>query len=197
MFPEQASNWDWIARQVKRCQKSRPDHRPRVLNLFAYSGGSTLAAAGAGAEVVHVDAAKTTVAWARANAAASQLSEAPIRWIVEDAMKFTEREIKRGNQYEGIILDPPSYGHGPKGQPWKISQDLIPLLTNCAKLTEQSRQFILFTCHAPDFGPAEAEASLAQAVFGSCSAGATARRLNLQTRSGRKLNAGIVARWPS
>lgn len=201
VFPEQATNWSWIARQVKRCVQSMGGEesveKPRVLNLFAYTGGSTLAAAAAGAEVVHVDASKSTVAWARQNAEASGLADAPIRWIVEDATKFVEREIKRGNQYHGVILDPPSYGHGPKGQPWKINQHLIPLLQGCAELTRDSRQFILLTCHAPDFGAAEAEASLAQAVFGSCSAGAMAKPLDLKTRSGRKLNAGVVARWPN
>ena len=196
VFPEQASNLLWIKRQVKRCVEARPDRPPRVLNLFAYTGGSTLAAAAAGAEVVHVDAAKNTVAWARRNAAASGLADAPIRWMVEDATKFVEREVKRGNQYDGIILDPPSYGHGPKGQSWKITQHLLPLLSGCAKLTTESRQFILLTCHAPNFDAAEVEASLAQAVFGSCSAGATARPLDITTRSGRKLNAGVVARWP-
>lgn len=196
VFPEQAANWLWIARQVKRCVAMRDDRPPRVLNLFAYTGGSTLAAAAAGAEVVHVDAAKNTVAWARRNAAASGLGEAPIRWIVDDAVKFVQREVRRGNQYDGIILDPPSYGHGPKGQSWKISQGLLPLLSNCAKLTSESRQFILLTCHAPDFDAAEVEASLAQAVFGSCAAGAMAKPLDIKTRSGRKLNAGVVARWP-
>jgi 23S rRNA (cytosine1962-C5)-methyltransferase len=167
-----------------------------VLNLFAYTGGSTMAAAAAGARVVHVDSAKNTVGWARSNAAAAGLEESPIRWIVEDASKFVAREVKRGNSYDAVILDPPSYGHGPSGETWKLDEDLIPLLQNCAKLTADSRAFILLTCHSPGFGPAEAEAYLADAVFGHCSAGANARALNLKTASERKLNAGIVARWP-
>ncbi len=199
VFPEQAANWQWIGRQVRRCLERCSDRPPRVLNLFGYTGGSTLAAAAAGAQVTHIDSARNTVAWARHNASASGLGNAPIRWIIEDAATFARREVKRGNQYDGIILDPPSYGHGPKGQKnqaWKITQHLLPLLSHCAQLTRASRQFILLTCHAPELGAAEIEAYLAQAVFGSCSAGAAARRLNILTRSSRKLNAGIVARWP-
>jgi 23S rRNA (cytosine1962-C5)-methyltransferase len=128
LFPEQAENWDWIARQVSAIRAHDDDFRPRVLNLFAYTGASTLAAAAAGADVVHVDAAKSTVAWARRNAALSGLADAPIRWIAEDAPRFVAREQKRGNRYHGIILDPPSYGHGPAGQLWQIDRDLPDLL---------------------------------------------------------------------
>ena len=115
LFPEQAENWDWIAERVAAA--GRP---LKVLNLFAYTGGSTLAAAAAGAEVVHVDAAKNIVAWARRNAELSGLADAPIRWIAEDAMKFVKRELKRGNRYDAVILDPPSYGHGPQGEVWRL-----------------------------------------------------------------------------
>ncbi len=191
VFPEQAANWDWLAKQVARA--SRP---LRVLNLFAYTGGSTLAAAAAGAEVVHVDAAKNTVAWARRNAELSGLSRKPIRWIAEDARKFAERELRRGNQYDAVILDPPSYGHGVKGETWKITRDLHPLLTTCAALTEGSRAFMLLTCHSPGFEPPEVEAMLADAVFGTCQAGATARPLTLTCIDGRQLPSGVVARWP-
>ncbi|MDA1051669.1 MAG: class I SAM-dependent methyltransferase [Planctomycetota bacterium] len=192
VFPEQAANWDWIAKQVAR--ESRP---LRVLNLFAYTGGSTLAAAAAGAEVVHVDSAKNTVAWARRNAELSGLSEKPIRWIAEDAKKFAARELRRGNRYDAVILDPPSYGHGAKGETWKITRDLHPLLTTCAKLTEGHRAFMLLTCHSPGFESPEVEAILADAVFGTCQAGATARPLTLTCIDGRQLPSGVVARWPN
>ncbi|MBP86226.1 MAG: SAM-dependent methyltransferase [Planctomycetaceae bacterium] len=191
IFPEQAANWDWITKQV-----SRYNGQPRVLNLFAYTGGSTLAAAAAGAEVVHVDSAKNTIAWARRNAELSDLADAPIRWIVEDAKKFAERELKRGNHYNAIILDPPSYGHGPKAETWKINRDLPPLLTTCAQLTEGRRAFMLLTCHSSGFGPAELEALLADTVFGSCQAGATARQLEIRSADGRPLPAGVAAHWP-
>lgn len=191
VFPEQSGNWDWIAKQVQRANRQL-----NVLNLFAYTGGSTMAAAAAGARVVHVDSAKSTVGWARSNAAAAGLEAAPIRWITEDASRFVQREIKRGHQYDAVILDPPSYGHGPAGETWKLDESLIPLLQGCAKLTSASRAFILLTCHSSGFGPAEAEAYLADAVFGACSAGANAKSLNLKTGSARQLNAGVVARWP-
>ena len=138
---------------------------PRVLNLFAYTGGSTLAAAAAGASVVHVDAAQSVVERASGNAALSGLAERPIRWIVEDAVKFCRREVKRGNKYEAVILDPPTYGHGPKGEPWKIGEDLLPLLELCGELTAENRKFVLVSCHSPGIGPAELGAYLADGIF--------------------------------
>jgi len=190
VFTEQAENWDWIARQVRRA--GRP---LRVLNLFAYTGGSTLAAAAAGAEVVHVDSAKNIVAWARRNAQASGLEHAPIRWIVEDAQRFAARELRRGTPYDAVILDPPSYGHGPQGESWKVATDLAPLLDACARLTQQQRAFMLLTCHSPGFGPAELEAMLNDSVGGSCQAGAMARPLCLAAGDGRRLACGAVVRW--
>ena len=192
VFPEQAAHWDWIAERVHRAGRSI-----KVLNLFAYTGGSTLAAAAAGAEVVHVDAAKNIVAWARRNAELSGLADAPIRWIDEDAPTFVRREIKRGNQYDAVILDPPSYGHGPKGEAWKIEGDLMTLLEGCRELTRASRAFMLLTCHSPAFGPAELEAALAEAIFGHCGAGATAREMTIEAADGRRLPSGVVARWPA
>jgi len=191
VFVEQASCWDWIARQVKRA-----GGLISVLNLFAYTGGSTLAAAAAGADVCHVDSSKTTVAWARRNADRTGLADAPIRWIVEDAVKFVRRELRRGRRYDAVILDPPSYGHGPKGEIWKLSKDLMPLLSACAELTEGRRAFMLLTCHTAGFGPAELEACLADALFGHCQAGVTAKPLSINTADGRKLPSGVLARWP-
>ena len=191
VFPEQATNWDWITRQVQR--SGRP---LKVLNLFAYTGGSTLAAAAAGAEVVHVDAARNVVSWARQNAAASGLGDHPIRWISEDARLFVQRELKRGNHYDIVILDPPSYGHGPDSQAWKIHQHLPALLKDCAALTGQQRAAMLITCHTPTLGPAELESLVADTVFGHCQAGVATQLLETPSADGRLLPAGTVCRWP-
>jgi 23S rRNA (cytosine1962-C5)-methyltransferase len=191
VFAEQASSWDWIGRQVRRAKRPL-----QILNLFAYTGGSTLAAAAAGCEVTHVDAAKNIVAWARGNAAQCGLEDAPIRWITEDATRFVQRELRRGNSYDGVILDPPSYGHGPKGEVWKIGNSLFPLLKACGQLTKSQRAFILLSCHSPGFGPAELEALLADAIFGHCQGGVVAGPLSLVTTDGRELPCGSVARWP-
>jgi 23S rRNA (cytosine1962-C5)-methyltransferase len=191
VFAEQAASWDWIERQAARAASPL-----RVLNLFAYTGGSTMAAAAAGCEVTHVDAAKNVVAWARSNAANSGLQDAPIRWIAEDAIRFVERELRRGNTYDAVIMDPPSYGHGPKGEVWKIGHNLVPLLDACGQLTKSRRAFILFSCHSPGFGPAELEAVLADAIFGHCQGGVVARPLSLISVDGNELDCGAVARWP-
>ena len=197
VFPEQRENWDWIARQVMRAKLQAAGGGPlRVLNLFAYTGGSTLAAAVAGAEVVHIDAAQNIVDRARQNAAISGLGDAPIRWIAEDAQKFCQREVKRGNRYDGVILDPPTYGHGPKGEPWKINEHLLPLLRLCGALTADRRKFILATCHSPDIGPSELAAYIAEGIFGHCGQPAVAGELYLKTVDGRRLPSGTYARWP-
>ncbi|MFV2066585.1 MAG: class I SAM-dependent methyltransferase, partial [Pirellulales bacterium] len=147
LFPEQAVCWDWIAERV------RVAGRPlMVLNLFAYTGGSTLATAQAGGSVVHVDAARNMVTRARENARASQLEDAPIRWICDDVLRFVRREVRRGNQYDGIIVDPPAYGHGPKGEPWKLDKHLPDLLEICGCLMQRHPQFLLLTCHATQYG---------------------------------------------
>lgn len=190
IFPEQAVNWSWITKKLQ----SRPG--ASVLNLFAYTGGSTLAAALAGANVVHVDAAKSVVNWARRNAELSGLGDASIRWIVEDAVKFVAREIKRGNRYDAIILDPPSYGHGPKGEPWKLTRDLFALLGDCKQLLSAKPALFLLSCHTPGFGPAELSASLSTCLFGSCGAGVRTRDLAIATSNGRRLPAGHAAYWP-
>ena len=127
LFPEQAVNWDWFSEKIKAA--GRP---VKVLNLFAYTGGATLACASAGAAVTHVDASRGMVTWAKENAKSSGLSDAPIRWIVDDCVQFVEREIRRGNHYNGIIMDPPSYGRGPKGEIWKIEDAIFPLVELCA-----------------------------------------------------------------
>ena len=147
VFPEQRHFWEKI-RQV--CQKRK---EPQVLNLFAYSGGSTLAAAQGGARVCHLDASKGMVQQARENAQLNGLEKAPIRWIVEDVMKFLQREIRRGKTYDGIILDPPSFGRGSKGEVFKIEDDILPLLKACKMCLSKAPLFVLFSCHTPTFSP--------------------------------------------
>ncbi len=149
IFPEQAENWEWIAEQVRQAG------RPKVLNLFAYTGASSLVAAAAGAEVVHVDAAANVVAWARRNAEASGLADAPVRWIVEDATKFVRRELRRKQTYDAVLLDPPAYGHGPGSQHWKLDEHLEGLLAMCFELCRERRQFMLFSCHTGDLATAK------------------------------------------
>lgn len=189
IFPEQVPNWKWIHNTLS----ARP--RARILNLFGYTGGSTLAAAAAGAEVVHVDSARSVVTWARRNAQLSGLSGAPIRWIVEDAPKFVAREIKRGNQYDGIILDPPSFGRGPKREEWKLTRDLFGLLAACKQLLSPASCLFLLSCHTPGFGPPELSAALSSCLFGSCGAGVRTRDLSLRSGDGRRLAAGHAAFW--
>lgn len=150
IFPEQAPFWQWIQDVVASEKKNREIN---VLNLFAYSGGSTLAAAKAGAHVCHLDASKGMVTWARENAALSGLTEAPIRWIVEDVNKFLQREIRRGKKYDAIILDPPSFGRGSKGEVFKIEEHLLELFQLCKELLSENPLFVLFSCHTPGFTP--------------------------------------------
>jgi 23S rRNA (cytosine1962-C5)-methyltransferase len=186
VFPEQAANWDWIAKRIANAGR-----RVKLLNLFGYAGASTLAAAAAGAEVVHVDAARNTIVWARRNAELSGLASAPIRWIHEDAATFVRRELKRGNRYDAVVLDPPSYGHGAKGQTWKLAEQLPGLLADCARLTRGERCFMLVTCHTPGFGPEELRGLLADAIGGQAVEWAP---LELLTPSGRALPSGAMAR---
>ena len=149
LFPEQATNWDWFGDKIKKA------NRPiKVLNLFAYTGGATLAAAKAGASVTHVDASKGMVTWAKENAVSSGLGEAPIRWIVDDCVKFVEREIRRGNHYDGIIMDPPSYGRGPKGEIWKIEEKIHMLVKLCVQLLSDKPLFFLINSYTTGLQPA-------------------------------------------
>ena len=149
LFPEQATNWDWFSELIKKA--GRP---VKVLNLFAYTGGATIAAAAAGASVTHVDASKGMVTWAKENAASSGLADAPIRWIVDDCVKFVEREIRRGNRYDAIIMDPPSYGRGPKGEIWKIEESIHPLVKLCAQLLVDRPLFFLINSYTTGLQPA-------------------------------------------
>lgn len=149
LFPEQATNWDWFGNLIRNA--GRPI---KVLNLFAYTGGATLAAAAAGAAVTHVDASKGMVTWAKENALSSGLGDAPIRWIVDDCQKFVEREIRRGNHYDAIIMDPPSYGRGPKGEIWKIEDAIYPLICLCEQLLTERPLFFLVNSYTTGLQPA-------------------------------------------
>ncbi len=152
LFPEQGVNWDWMTQQLTGWQKTHAD-KPRVLNLFAYTGGATLACALAGAAVTHVDAAKGMVAWAKENAVQSGLQDAPIRYLVDDCNKFVKRELRRGNRYEAVVMDPPSYGRGPTGEMWKIENDLYPLVADCAKLLSEQPCFFLINSYTTGLAP--------------------------------------------
>jgi len=167
----------------------------KVLNLFAYTGGSTLAAAAAGAEVVHVDAAANVVAWARRNAELSGLAHAPIRWIAEDALKFVKRELKRGNHYDAVILDPPSYGHGPRGEVWRLSKDLPRLLALCDELTAGRPEFMLLTCHTPGYDAETLSEMVNEQLFSASVGRMTAGPLLIRAADGRELPSGVVVRW--
>ena len=149
LFPEQAVNWDWCAEKIKKAR------RPvKLLNLFAYTGGATLSAASAGASVTHVDASKGMVTWAKENAIASGLGEAKIRWLVDDCVKFAEREIRRGNRYDAIIMDPPSYGRGPKGEIWKMEESIHSFLKLCGQLLSDHPLFVLINSYTTGLQPA-------------------------------------------
>ena len=151
VFPEQAVNWDWFSSIIKgETDKGR---EVRVLNLFAYTGGATLAAAAAGANVTHVDASKGMVTWAKENAVDSGLGDAHIRWLVDDCVKFVEREIRRGNTYDAIIMDPPSYGRGPKGEIWKIEESVFSLVEKCTELLSDKPLFFLINSYTTGLQP--------------------------------------------
>ncbi len=154
IFPEQSPSWKWIKKEVR--------NEANVLNLFAYSGGSTLAAALSGARVTHLDASKKMAAWARENARINGLEEAPVRWIVDDVKKFLKREIRRSSRYDAIILDPPSFGRGAKGEVFKIEKDIQGILSDCSELLSGRPLFVLLTCHSPGFTPIAASHLLTQ-----------------------------------
>ncbi len=204
VFPEQEVNWKWLqafkfadspaqqspAQQSPVQQSPVQQSRPQALNLFAYTGGSTMALAKAGFEVVHVDASAPSVRWARQNAEANQLNDHPIRWIVEDARKFAAREIKRGRRYDFIVLDPPSFGHGPGGDRWQIESDLFPLLENCLQLLSDGGCWLL-TAHSTS--PTLDEISdWIQHARRECKI--VSNRLALVDAQGRKLDSGFSVR---
>lgn len=159
LFPEQAPNWNYIYEKVSQMKTAKP----KVLNLFAYTGGASIAARAAGAEVVHVDSVKQVISWARENMEASELSD--VRWVVEDALKFVKREVKRGNRYNGIILDPPAYGRGPDGERWIIEEHLNEILKLCAELLDPKEHFYILNLYAIGFSAVIVE-TLIHRIYG-------------------------------
>lgn len=195
LFPEQAVNWDWFSAIIRRAK--RPSNQPiKILNLFAYTGGATLAAAAAGAHVTHVDASKGMVGWAKENAAASGLGNAPIRWLVDDCLKFAEREIRRGSHYDGIIMDPPSYGRGPKGEIWKLEEQLWPLLSRMPQLLSDKPLFFLINSYTTGLQPAVLSYLLNTVITGRFGGHVTSDEIGLPvTESGLTLPCGASGRW--
>lgn len=183
LFLEQAPQWGWIERTVAR--------GARILSLFAHSGAATLAAAASGAEVVHVDASRPAMALARRNAAASGLAGAPIRWVCDDAGRFVARERRRGSRYDGVVLDPPSWGHGPRGEAFAIDRDLEPLLAEIRQIVP-GPSMVLLTCHSPGWTPARLTTALAAAWGNHPST--ESGTLSIHDAAGRALDLGAFAR---
>jgi 23S rRNA (cytosine1962-C5)-methyltransferase len=196
LFPEQSSNWQWIQEQVKS-RKSSNENPVTILNLFGYTGGATLAAAQAGAEVCHMDGSKSAVTWGRENAEISGLSDKPIRWIVDDAVVFVKREIKRGRKYDGIIMDPPAFGHGPDGEMWKIEDSFLPFIELCEQILSDQPLFFLINGYASGYSAIAYRNNLERLVkkFGG---NIEMGELTIQeSKNKRLLPAGIFARWKS
>lgn len=191
LFPEQAVNWDWFSEQIRTA--ARP---VKVLNLFAYTGGATCAAAKAGASVTHVDASKGMVTWAKENAKVSGLEDAPIRWIVDDCVKFVEREIRRGNHYDAIIMDPPSYGRGPKGEIWKIEEKIHPFIQLCTQVLSEQPLFVLVNSYTTGLAPAVLTYMLASELEPKYGGYVESQEIGLPVeRTGLVLPCGAAGRW--
>ena len=192
-LPEQAANWDFAMEKIRNA--GRPI---RVLNLFAYTGGATVACAAAGASVCHVDAAKGMVAWAKENAKVSGLSEAPIRWIVDDCAKFVEREIRRGKTYDAIIMDPPSYGRGPGGEVWKLEDNLYPFVKLCARVLSDKPLFVILNSYTTGLAPSVLGYILQMLIGKERGGKVTWDELGLPcSESGMALPCGATGRWMS
>lgn len=191
LFPEQAVNWDWVAERIR--EAGRP---VKVLNLFAYTGGATVAAAKAGAAVTHVDAAKGMVGWAKENARSSGLEDAPIRYLVDDCVKFVERELRRGNRYDGIVMDPPSYGRGPKGEIWKIEDSIYPFLELCAGLFTENPLFLVVNGYTTGLQPAALAYMVASVMSRAYGGHVTADEIGVPVaENGLVLPCGATGRW--
>lgn len=186
IFPEQASNWNYIYDSIK--QINQPN--TKVLNLFSYTGGASLAAKAAGADVTHLDSVKQVVTWARENMEASNLKD--IRWIIDDAVKFVSREVRRGNQYNGIILDPPAFGRGPEGEMWKLEDCINDLLKNCNQILAPEKSFLILNIYSLGFSALIAE-NFAKTIFGEEKP--NYGELYVAERSGRRLPLGVFARF--
>lgn len=199
LFPEQSSNWEWMQKLISQptaARHSGESQNPvKILNLFGYTGGATLACAQAGAEVCHVDGSKVAIQWARDNAALSGLENKPIRWILDDARDFVKRELKRGRRYDGIILDPPAFGHGPNKELWKIEDHLVPLLKLCREVMTEKPLFFLLNGYASGYSAITYENNL-QELFKHDGGVFEKGELTIaEEQSGRLLPCGIFARW--
>jgi 23S rRNA (cytosine1962-C5)-methyltransferase len=196
LFPEQVSNWQWMQDIIKPQKDQREIN---VLNLFAYTGGASLACAQAGAKVTHIDSSKVAVTWGRENAEASHMEDMPIRWIVEDVRKFVEREIKRESKYDAIIMDPPAFGHGANNELWKIEDDLLPLISDCKRLLSQEPIFFLINGYSAGYSALAYRNNLIDLIEkygGSLESGELALGETAQKgEATRVLPCGIFARW--
>ena len=190
LFPEQAVNWDWMAGLIRKA-----DRPIRVLNLFGYTGGATLACAAAGAKVTHVDAAKGMVQWAGENRKLAEIDETSVRWIVDDALKFVQREARRGNVYEGILMDPPSYGRGPGGEVWKLENELFGLVEACEKVLAKDALFMLINSYTTGLQPAVLNNMLTMTVAKTRTGKVTADEIVLPVTAGGVLPCGASGRW--
>ena len=191
LFPEQATNWDWFGNLIKNANREI-----KVLNLFAYTGGATLAAAKAGAKVTHVDASKGMVTWAKENAVSSGLGDAPIRWLVDDCVKFVERELRRGNRYDGIIMDPPSYGRGPKGEIWKLEEKIHPFIELTSELLSDNPLFYLVNSYTTGLAPAVLSYMISTEVVAKHGGKVEAQEIGLPVKtSGLVLPCGASGIW--
>ena len=196
LFPEQAANWDWFSKLIAKRRELGKE--VRVLNLFAYTGGATLAAAAAGAKVTHVDASKGMVNWAKENAESSGLLDCPIRWLVDDCVKFVEREIRRGNKYEAIIMAPPSYGRGPKGEIWKIEDSVYDLVKLCSQLLSDDALFFLINSYTTGLQPGVLTYMLNVLIKQRFGGSVTSDEIGLPLdRSELVLPCGAAGRWCS
>ena len=194
LFPEQAVNWDLMSEMIDR--RVRNGKEVKVLNLFGYTGAATLACAAAGASVTHVDASKGMVLWAKDNAVASRLADKPIRWLVDDCKKFVLREIRRGNKYDGIVMDPPSYGRGPGGEVWKIEEQLWDLLTICNQILTDEPLFFLLNSYTTGLSPSVMKYMLASVIAKGRGGSVTCDEIGLPvTDSGLVLPCGNTAAW--
>lgn len=192
LFPEQISNWQWMEKIIKNSKTKTP---VSVLNLFAYTGGATMACALAGASVCHVDASKQAVAWARENAVLSGLEEAPIRWIIDDVILFLKREIKRGRKYDAIIMDPPSFGHGPKDELWKIEEDFLELMKLSKEILSDEPLFFLINGYTAGYSPLVYENNLKDIFEDKKGKIESGELVTKEQSSDRVLPCGIFARW--
>ncbi len=206
LFPEQAANWHWLEKHLQPLSaavgKTSSGESPaslgtssglKVLNLFAYTGGTTLMCASWGYSVVHVDASAPSVAWARRNALVSGLRNAPVRWIIDDVRKFVAREVRRGNRYECIVLDPPTYGHGAAGQRWEIDRDLPPLMQMCAQLLAK-RSIVILSCHSEEFACSDLTRLLKNNLIDADRMTLESSRMTILDLNRRPLDMGAVVR---